>query len=398
MRESKKPRESVSIPEEDIRRTAKEDTVDVKRRTLLKFAAGAAFNTLLPKAVTDGQVSTEAVSSPEETIATIERLTGMPYAEFSKNFDARIRVPSPRGGTYVIHIRQMHQHARDPKNQVLGQSDVVARQQETEKLIEAVVRANKLDGIFAEGFAEKNAAQRYRDDIRQLQGQVAGLEKRSIRTTGDAEKAYAEFGGAYDASLKNRTLYHYTMGDIRTLARTLRKRFAALAPQSPAERARLAELDSRLGAYGAERADLEIPDPYTEGAELKLFMDGKLKHIYPTEERAANERAIEATLAYKEALKNFAGGRIRAEERDRYERIYRRDALEERERILFGKVEEHARERTVAGKPPENIAILFGGRHDFTDMVREQNKTPDRPGRGFIELWPKKLPRGPSLL
>src|SRR3989344_5375814 len=398
MIESRKPRESVSIPEEDIRRKAKEDTADVSRRALLKFAAGAALNTLLPKAVTDGQPPAETTPSPEETIATIERLTGMPFAEFSKNFDARIRVPSPRGGTYVIHIRQMHQHARDPKKQVLGQSDVAARQRETEKLIASVVSANKLDGIFAEGYVDTSTPQHYKDGVRQLQGQVAGLGQRGIRTVGDAEKAYAEFKQAYDVSVSRRILYHYTMGDIRTLARTLRDRFAALAPQSPAERARLAELDSRLGAYGAERVDLEIPDPYTEGAELKLFMDGKLKHIYPTEERAANERAIEATLAYKEALKNFAGGRIRAEERDRYERIYRRDALEERERILFGKVEEHARERTVAGKPPENIAILFGGRHDFTDMVREQNKTPDRPGRGFIELWPKKLPRGPSLL
>ena len=121
-------KESVSIPEEDVRRKAKEDTADVSRRTLLKFAAGAAINTLLPKAAMDSRTHAEAVLSPEETIATTERLTGMPYAEFSEHFDARVRVPSPRGGPYVIHIRQMHQPAQDPERKIQGQSDVVARQ------------------------------------------------------------------------------------------------------------------------------------------------------------------------------------------------------------------------------------------------------------------------------
>src|SRR3989344_364610 len=157
MIESRKPRESVSIPEEDIRRKAKEDTADVSRRALLKFAAGAPFNTLPPKAEPDGQPPAETTPSPEETIATIERLTGMPFAEFSKNFDARIRVPSPRGGTYVIHIRQMHQPAKDIERKISGQQEVLAAQRATEKLIESVVSANKLDGIFAEGFVEKDA-------------------------------------------------------------------------------------------------------------------------------------------------------------------------------------------------------------------------------------------------
>ncbi|MEK7480099.1 MAG: hypothetical protein AAB665_02300 [Patescibacteria group bacterium] len=390
-------KESVSIPEEDVRRKAKEDTADVSRRTLLKFAAGAAINTLLPKAAMDSRTHAEAVLSPEETIATTERLTGMPYAEFSEHFDARVRVPSPRGGPYVIHIRQMHQPAQDPERKIQGQSDVVARQRETENLIESVVRANKLDGIFSEGFVEKDAALRYRDEVRLLRGQLAGFEKRSIRTTDDAENVYAEFERAYKASLNNPIFYHYTMRDLRTLAHTLRKRCAALAPQSAAERTRLAAFDSKLGAYGVERTDLEIPEPYTAGADFKLLMDGKLKNIYSTEDRAANERAVKATRAYSQALKDFAGGRIRREEIDTYDHAYKK-SLEERERILFGRVEEHARERAAAGKPAENIAILFGGRHDFTDMVREQNQTRGRAGRGLIELWPKKLPRGSSLL
>src|SRR3989338_9198199 len=49
MIESRKPRESVSIPEEDIRRKAKEDTADVSRRALLKFAAGGGPHKPLPE-------------------------------------------------------------------------------------------------------------------------------------------------------------------------------------------------------------------------------------------------------------------------------------------------------------------------------------------------------------
>ena len=46
-------------------------------------------------------------------------------------------------------------------------------------------------------------ALRYRDEVRLLRGQLAGFEKRSIRTTDDAENVYAEFERAYKASLNN---------------------------------------------------------------------------------------------------------------------------------------------------------------------------------------------------
>ena len=81
-------------------------------------------------------------------------------------------------------------------------------------------------------------------------------------------------------------------------------------------------------------------------------MDGKLKIYIPRRDRAANERAVKATRAYSQALKDFAGGRIRREEIDTYDHAYKK-SLEERERILFGRVEEHARERAgrkAAGK------------------------------------------------
>ena len=150
-------KESVSIPEEDVRRKAKEDTADVSRRTLL-FAAGAAINTLLPKAAMDSRTHAEAVLSPEETIATTERLTGMPYAEFSEHFDARVRGPVPaRRSLMSFTYARCISPAQDPERKIQGQSDVVARQRETENLIESVVRANKLDGIFSEGFVEKDA-------------------------------------------------------------------------------------------------------------------------------------------------------------------------------------------------------------------------------------------------
>ena len=379
----------VSIPEEDAGREAGAKRTGVSRRALLTFAAGAVGNTFFPKAATNERPP-EGVLSAEEVAATIERVTGMPFSEFSKRFDGRVRIASPRGGTYILRIHQMHQPAQDAGRKISGQSEVVAAQRTTEKLLEAVIRANKLDGIFAEGFAEKDAAQRYRDAVRSLEGQLAELEKRSIGTTADAEKAYAGFERVYTASLNNPIFFHYTMRDIRALAHTLRNRFAALVPKSAEERAWLATFDLKLGAYGAERADLEIPDPYTEGADLKLFMDGKLKHIYPMEDRAANARAIKQAQGYRQARKDLGAGRIRREELEPYWREYREAAFTQRERIAFEKVGEWDRERARAGKRPENIVLFFGGDQDFTDTVRQQNKTAGHTERGLIELWAKR--------
>lgn len=93
----------------------------------------------------------------------VKELTGMDAAEFSKRFTMKVKIPAPPGGRYVIHIRMMHHRISGVEAARDSEAEVRSSQRAIEPLVEAVVRANKLDGVFAEGWTSEEQPARYRD-------------------------------------------------------------------------------------------------------------------------------------------------------------------------------------------------------------------------------------------
>lgn len=385
--------------------------------------------------------------SAEQT-QTIEKLTGLPYAEIGRKFRVEFQVEPDQHGKYFIHFGQEHQHS-DPKQRAENQDQLISVQQEIEGILLPTIEANNLTCVFTEGVTDEQFNHDLRDKLQKGRIFIEESMKKPINTPMELTSQVVAFRNYYN-EINNPYVFHYLGTGLDELREKMIKDIESGSVKSDnLVEGSLIEMSEGLlrdsGASLKQNTEGERPNPYTMGAAFKIFMEGRVPTVCPVEGAIGIEtRQVGKALEFMDTEYMILAAKISAEkmeidpdfkrsveianaleaekkhnwtneERIRYERAAQniRDLIDKDERLKPKKQsierlkERHFELKTIEreregirmasahngnGSNPVNIAFMYGVSHDFTNALNEYNNN-NLPGdidRGLIKLSPKK--------
>ena len=396
----------------------------------------------------------ERTYSTEEML-TIEKVTGMPFLKLTDKFEVDIQAQSGPEGKYIIHIGQKHEHPGFALWKSMTQETVVETQKKIEELESHVIDANNLTCIYEEGFADDKAAPSFRDYVHKATPQLDAVLSKPI-TTFEELSAAADILKKLSNNMEHKVIFHYLGEKVATLRENILSALneGAGVPRTEEEEflKKIIEGEVLISFMSTIFKMGEKSDPYTMGATTKLFMEGKLEKICPTEDPQLNKQAMgvmeemdQAELSFSEKRREIwkeikskpeiARAFARREELMEKEKVgLTKDEAEENEGLILvlraaldgaesdpRLTEEKARLDSVKAKWDQlaytareievlrkinaydsldiangnalgNVVVVYGDAHDFTDVVQQWNQesSSNRPiERGLIKISPK---------
>ena len=242
----------------------------------------------------------------------LESITGETFAELSKKFEVQMLVEPDASEKYVIHIGQTHQHPGNAIFKSMTQNEVVKKQKAIEDLIQKIIKANGLDGIFVEAVGNDTSQIEERAYIREAIKEIDAVYNQEIHTSANLLAAYNVYE-KYQQNVRHPKVYHYLGSKLSALREKIliAVKDDKIVTNSSSEHEKLLleiisnglDLDKNLTelAMFGEQSDL-----YTVGIGFKLLMEDKIKYIYPAESADLNRKAFAAMKEREKANSEYS--------------------------------------------------------------------------------------------
>lgn len=252
----------------------------------------------------------------QEEKTFLEQSLGMDLPTIERYYAVEILVNVGVDGQYMVDIGQLHKSTADDARGMMARSSVVQYQRNLETVLQSFIRENGVKQIFLEGYADPDI-----DDV--LLGLLQGLEQDAQKINTDApsqedlfaflelqENYLGKCSGGVDDYLKFRI---HAIGE--KIAESLKKEGGMsrldLSNQLDENAYALFNMNrsvrsigDALGALTGRTSD-EDTIYYSLGATFKLFADGSLQGILPTEDVGLNQRAKKAWVENDEAERGY---------------------------------------------------------------------------------------------
>lgn len=244
--------------------------------------------------VTDSLTDTKR---PLEEMHTIERVTGIRYAELAKDFTITIPHKAGPEGKYIVHIGQVHAHPDPTLYRGMTYTWTIESQKKLEPLLETLAKTNQLRGIYAEGVVDKDHPPKIREQL-----------EHDERTLEEALQVELTADDLYKLHRLITTQHETTLNFLGSKIEKLKDKIAAVLPnmQFSSEREKFIIEMYRNDVLPTRRWEKllrsGVPfDPYMSGALFKLFKERKIEEIYPAENLELNQRAFQLAKQASEA-------------------------------------------------------------------------------------------------
>ena len=276
----------------------------------LGIHSGAIARTLAAGIVALGISTKEATAQSVDTIPTltqeqiniVERVVAIPFPELRAKFKVEMPIPQSPTGSYIVHIGQMHRASLgDSLTNFLAQGEVVSTQQAIEDVLKRMLASQSLQCIFEEGIVDDSDGDSIKAFIKQGAEIGDRITSEPITNLREFERIKGMFDQYVAAARESPLVLHHLAKPLAAI----KDRLLAVAEaesitfsEDPAEAAKqrdvLRDHAGKLRWDGYAKIFDETPSQYSMGATLKLFFEGRLAKICPTENKETNQRAMEA--------------------------------------------------------------------------------------------------------
>ncbi len=340
----------------------------------------------------------EQVMRPRPRERVIE-INGRSLAELARQSGCEMRLKIDNGdGPFILHIHQNHEDFEHDTSKGINET---IRWQERIKnfLLQIASNVQKPLYVFSEGFESSDHAKYLAlYNIRQEFDQLQPSSDVWLRLA----QVYQKRSEQSVLGRTNRLFFMFCLLLGQTIER-IERQLQQIPPMYSLEQQRfftqsLSLRDDLKAAVQAADTIFHPPSPLYWGAELNLYLDGKVVPL-SAETIEGNIKGFAAWKKYEIAAKEFNAALARGTDKKIRQKLWKevlkikpemqRKTYHDREMIACGLIRSHPMARRERFVP-----LIFGDAHDFTTVLSQQNQKLPLRKFGLIEIIPSVPPSG----